>query len=54
MATFKGSNRDAKRARQGTRVQEEMKEAFEKKVQEIRNETEKAIHNMELSMNYIP
>lgn len=48
MAQFKGDARDAKRARYGARVQEEMKEAFERKVQEMRDETNKSLHNMEL------
>eukprot|EP01083_Nonionella_stella_P204050 744131_1 len=48
MAQFKGDSRDAKRARYGARVQEEMKEAFERKVQEMRDETNKSLHNMEL------
>eukprot|EP01083_Nonionella_stella_P017431 48777_1 len=48
MAQFKGDSRDAKRARYGARVQEEMKEAFERKIKEMRDETDKSLHNMEL------
>ena len=57
MAQFKGDARDAKRARYGARVQEEMKEAFERKVKEMRDETNKSLHKMELGdlkiCNYI-
>ena len=53
MAQFKGDARDAKRARYGARVQEEMKEAFERKVKEMRDETNKSLHNMELGMIFI-
>ena len=53
MAQFKGDARDAKRARYGARVQEEMKEAFERKVKEMRDETNKSLHNMELGMTLL-
>ncbi|ETO03992.1 hypothetical protein RFI_33410, partial [Reticulomyxa filosa] len=52
MAQFKGDSRDAKRARQGARVQEEMKEAFERKIQQMRQETEAAVQNMELNQMF--
>ena len=48
MAQYKGDSRDAKRARKGAKQQEEMKEAFQRKIQEMRDETEKHLHNMQL------
>mmetsp|Transcript_47066 Transcript_47066/g.78127 ORF Transcript_47066/g.78127 Transcript_47066/m.78127 type:complete len:355 (-) Transcript_47066:101-1165(-) len=48
MAQYKGNSHDAKRARQGARMQEEMKEAFEDKIRKMKEETDK-LHNTELS-----
>lgn len=53
MAQFIGDARDAKRARYGARVQEEMKEAFERKVQEMRDETDNSLNNMQLGTMHL-
>ena len=49
MAQYKGDSRDGKRAQTGARVQKEMKEAFDKKINEMRLETEKSMKTTELS-----
>ncbi len=49
MASYSGDARDANRARTGARVQEEMKEAFDKKVLEMRQATQDTVRNMNLT-----